>query len=99
MFKEFNDLFQKNLNTTVKTMQSSWVDTMQSEQFLKSIKMFHIHYFDKKEETDKAMEDILENTRIASKEDIRDLVDSQRLVIDLLEDITERIEKIEQSKK
>ncbi len=99
MFKEFNDLFQQNLNMTIKTMQNSWLDTMRSEQFLKSIKMFHIYYFDHKEETDKAMEDILENSRIASKEDIRDLVDSQRLVIDLLEDITERIEKLEQSQK
>ncbi len=80
-------------------MQNIWLETMRSDQFMNGIKLFHLYAFDKKEETDKMMEDVLEKTRVASKDDINDLVDAQRLVIDLLEDITERIEKLEQSKK
>ena len=97
MLKEWNDLFQHNLNLSIKTTQSLWLDYMNSEQFLKSMKLFHIYYFDHKEKMDELMEDVWEQQRIASKEDVRDLVDGQRLVIDLLEELTTRVEKLEQS--
>ena len=99
MFKELNDLYQQNINLTVKTMQNIWLDTMRTDQFMNGIKLLHLYGFEKKEESDKMMEDVLEKTRVASKDDINDLVDAQRLVIDLLEDITERIEKLEKAKK
>jgi uncharacterized protein YqcC (DUF446 family) len=99
MFKEWNELFQHNLNLTVKMVQPLWLDTMRSDEFLKWMKLFHIYHFDQQEKQNQAMEEILEKTRIASKEDVKDLVDAQKLVIDLLEDITARIEKIENTQK
>lgn len=99
MIKQFNELFQKNLNLSVKMSQSLWLDYLRSDQFLQWMKLFHIYYFDHKEKMDKIMEDILEQTRTASKDDVNDLVDGQRLVIDLLEDITSRIEKLEKQPK
>ncbi|PKL13755.1 MAG: hypothetical protein CVV50_03125 [Spirochaetae bacterium HGW-Spirochaetae-6] len=99
MLKEFNDLFQQNLNQTIKNLQPWWFDVLQSEGFLKWMKLFHIYFFDFKEKSAQVMEDLLDNARVASKEDVKDLVDAQRLVIDLLEDITTRIANLEKTKK
>ena len=99
MLKQLNELYQHNLNLSVKMTQSVWLDFLRSDEFLNWMKLFHIYYFDHKEKMDKVMEDMLEHTRGASKDDVNDLVDGQRLVIDLLEDITSRIEKLEKSQK
>lgn len=99
MLKQLNELIQHNINLGVKIAQPLWLDAMGSEAFLNWMKLMHIYGFDQKEKQNQTMEDILDQARIASKDDVRDLVDAQRLVIDLLEDITDRIEKLEQKKK
>lgn len=99
MIRQLKDLYLNNLNQTTQTMHQMWTDTLKSHHFLKSMRLFQIYYFEAKEKNDRIMEDWLETSRVASKEDVRDLVDAQRLVIDLLEDITDRLEKLEQTSK
>jgi len=95
MFKEWSDFYQKSLNQWVGKAQPVWFDFLGSESFLKWMKLFHIYYFDAKEKTDDMMEKMLSATRVASKSDVNDMVDAQRLVIDMLEDMTRRLERLE----
>jgi hypothetical protein len=44
---------------------------------------------------DEVTESFLENARIASKEDVNDLVDAQRLTIDMLEELTSKVKDLE----
>ena len=97
MLKEMNDFYQNLLNQWVKNSTPMWFDFLKSEPFLKWMKMFHIYGFDAKEKMDSMMEKVLENTRVASKDDIKDLVDAQRLLIDMIEELNDRIKKIEKN--
>ncbi|HCL55692.1 MAG TPA: hypothetical protein DHW82_01610 [Spirochaetia bacterium] len=99
MLQEMNKLYQKMLNDWTQAAQPVWFDFLKSEPFLKWMKLFHIYFFDAKEKTNEMMEKTLEMTRIASKEDIKDLVDAQRLMIDMMEELTDRLNKIENKNK
>lgn len=96
MLRELTEIYFTNINLTSKMMHQLWTETLSSPFFLKSMHQFQNTYFEHREKSDRQMEEWLEVSRIASKNDVNDLVDAQRLVIDLLEDITERIEALEQ---
>ena len=99
MLKELNDMYQNMVRNWVKNASPVWNQFITSEAFLKWMKLFHIYYFDAKEKSDSSMEKMLEVVRVASKEDVKDLVDAQRLVIDMLEEIDNRISKLEKKMK
>lgn len=95
MLKEINDFYQNMMTQWARQSQPMLFDFLKSEPFLKWMKLFHIYFFDAKEKSGKMMENVLGNLQIASKEDIKDLVDAQRLTIDMLEELTERVESLE----
>ncbi len=95
MLKEWNDFYQNMLKQWTGKAQPAWFDFLGSESFLKWMKLFHIHFFDAKEKSENMMEKMLEASRIASKSDVNDMVDAQRLIIDMLEDLTTRLGKLE----
>lgn len=94
MLKELNDIYQKMMGQWAKQAQPMLFDFLKSDTFLSWLKYFHIWYFDEKEKVDKTFESFLENARIASKNDVEDLVDAQRLTIDMLEDLTEKVDNL-----
>jgi len=96
MLRELTEIYLNNVNLTSRMMHQLWTETLSSPFFLKSMHQFQNTFFEQREKNDRQMEEWLEVSRIASKNDVNDLVDAQRLVIDLLEDITERIEALEQ---
>lgn len=95
MLKEWNDFYQNMLKQWSRQAQPAWFDFLGSESFLKWMKLFHIHFFDAKEKSEDMMEKMLEASRIASKKDVDDIVDAQRLIIDMLEEMTSRILNLE----
>lgn len=97
MLKEINNFYQNWTNQWVKMAQPVWFDFLKSEPFLKWMKMMHIYGFDAKEKISDFMEQVHEASRVASKEDIKDLVDAQRLLIDMIEELNDRIKKIEKN--
>lgn len=99
MLQEINDLYHKMLNQWVKEAQPMWFDFLKSDAFLKWMKLFHIYYFDSKKKVDQVMEQMLEGLRLASKEDVKDLVDAQRLIIDMLEELNDRVRRLEEQNK
>ncbi len=99
MLRDVNSFFQQMITQWVRTAQPNWFEFLKSDLFSNWMKLFHIYFFDAQENTNNLMEKVLDQTRIASKDDVTDLVDAQKLVIDLLEELTERIDKLEKSKK
>ncbi|HOJ50340.1 MAG TPA: hypothetical protein PKW55_05965 [Spirochaetota bacterium] len=95
MLEEMTKLYQKMMNEWAKDATPKWFEFLKSEPFLNWMKILHIYMFEGREKLDKFMENINDVLRLASKDDIKDLVDAQRLVIDLLEEITDRLDKIE----
>jgi anaerobic ribonucleoside-triphosphate reductase len=96
MLEEITKFYQKMVNEWAKEATPKWFDFLKSEPFLNWMKVLHIYMFEGREKLDKFMENINDVLRLASKEDIKDLVDAQRLVIDLLEEINDRLNKIEE---
>ena len=95
MFQQINDFYKKMLVNWVKDTQPMWFDFLRSEGFMKFGELMRTYYFAGKEEMDKIMEDFLGNVRVASKEDIDDVIDSQRVVLDMLDELSDKIKKLE----
>jgi hypothetical protein len=95
MLEEISNLYQKMLNQWVNQSQPVWFDFLKSEGLQKWLHLFRTYYFESKEKMDEVTESFLENARIASKEDVNDLVDAQRLTIDMLEELTSKVKDLE----
>ncbi|THB64346.1 MAG: hypothetical protein D6B26_05015 [Spirochaetaceae bacterium] len=99
MLQEMEKMYSQYLNEYVNMIQPFWFDMLKSEEFSRFSNLLRTYYFGIKEKQDEAMENGLDSLRIASKEDVHDIIDSQRVILDMLEEINDRIEKLEQAGK
>jgi hypothetical protein len=95
MLQELEKLYTGYVNDFVNNLQPMWFEMLGSEEFSRWSKVLRTYYFGYKEKQDEAMEQGLDAMRIASKQDVNDIIDSQRVILDMLEELHDRLDKME----